>query len=104
MNPGQVGLGSSWPGSARPGQLGLMHMFKICYMELCLLMGILILKDCSNVENINFVSFIFQYFAYFSFYFYFHYMFIFTRGFYIHFNFDAINCTIFVVTKKKLKQ
>ena len=25
MNPGQLGLGSSWPGSARPGQLGQVN-------------------------------------------------------------------------------
>ena len=29
MNPGQLGLGSSRPGSARPGQLGLIYKYII---------------------------------------------------------------------------
>ena len=49
MNPGQVGLGSSRPGSARPGQLGLLYMVYGVYVFLIV---ILIQRDCSNMENI----------------------------------------------------
>ena len=56
-------------------------------------------KDYLNMENINFVSYIFVYFPFmFSFYV------IFTCGVYIHLNFDAINCSMSVVTQKKQQQ
>ena len=65
-NPGQFGpsqLGRvNSAGSNRPG----VYVQDILYMGLCLLMGKLIQRECSNMENINFVSFILKYFAYFA--------------------------------------
>ena len=43
--------------SARVSSAGCVCSRYVIYMGLCLLMGILIQKDCSDVENINFVSF-----------------------------------------------
>ena len=42
MNPGQVGLVSSRPGSARPGQLGRVNSaWYILYMSFCLVVALL---------------------------------------------------------------